>query len=49
VIDVVFDATIPYTPRYFDLLNEFVQREPWLTRDKAMIDSLRTIGRRQSA
>src|SRR5262249_21278598 len=25
-------------------LNRFVQAEPWLTRDKAMIDSLKTVG-----
>jgi hypothetical protein len=42
--DVVFEATIPYDSRFFDSLNRMVQREPWLTRDKAMIDPLRTIG-----
>jgi hypothetical protein len=26
------------------LLDRFVQAEPWLTRDKVMIDSLKTIG-----
>ena len=39
-----FDATIPYDPGFFDSLDQFVQAEPWLTRDKAMIDSLRSIG-----
>jgi hypothetical protein len=42
--DVVFEANIPYDSRFFDSLNRIVQSEPWLTRDKAMIDSLRTIG-----
>jgi hypothetical protein len=42
--DVVFEANIPYDSRFFDSLNRMVQREPWLTRDKAMIDTLRTIG-----
>lgn len=43
-IDIVFDSTIPYDLRFFELLDRFVQREPWLERDKAMIDSLKTIG-----
>jgi hypothetical protein len=43
-IDVVFDATIPYDVRFFHSLHRFVQREPWLARDKAMIDPLRSIG-----
>ena len=42
--DKSFDATIPYDPSFFDLLNRFVQAEPWLTRDKVMIDVLKTIG-----
>jgi len=42
--DVVFEANIPYDSRFFDSLNRMVQSEPWLTRDKAMIDPLRTIG-----
>jgi hypothetical protein len=43
-IDVLFDATIPYDARFFDALNSVVQAEPWLVRDKAMIDTLKTIG-----
>ena len=43
-IDVVFDATIPYDQRFFESLNRIVQIEPWLTRDKAMIDQLKSIG-----
>jgi hypothetical protein len=42
--DRPFDATIPYDATFFELLNRFVQAEPWLTRDKAMIDVLKTIG-----
>jgi hypothetical protein len=44
VIDVVYDATIPYDIRFFQSLNRIVQTEPWLLRDKAMIDQLRSIG-----
>ena len=40
----LFDATIPYDARYFDALNRIVQTEPWLDRDRAMIDTLKTIG-----
>jgi hypothetical protein len=43
-IDVMFDSTIPYDLCFFETLDRFVQREPWLTRDKAMIDSLKSIG-----
>jgi hypothetical protein len=43
-IDIVFDSTIPYDLRFFQTLDRFVQREPWLERDKAMIDQLKTIG-----
>jgi len=43
-IDVLFDANIPYDLRFFESLNRIVQTEPWLTRDKAMIDTLKTIG-----
>ena len=42
--DVVFDSTIPYDLRFFESLNQMVQAEPWLERDKAMIDPLKTIG-----
>jgi hypothetical protein len=43
-IEVVYDATIPYDWRFFQALDRFVQRETWLTRDKAMIDELKSIG-----
>jgi hypothetical protein len=41
---VVYDSTIPYDLRFFQSLDRFVQREPWLERDKTMIDQLKTIG-----
>ena len=43
-INAVYDGTIPYDIRFFQTLDRFVQQEPWLTRDKAMIDQLRAIG-----
>jgi hypothetical protein len=43
-IEVVYDATIPYDIRYFQLLDRFVQSDRWLTRDKVMIDQLASIG-----
>ncbi len=43
-IDVVYDANIPWDMRYFESLNRIVQTEPWLVRDKAMIDQLKSIG-----
>jgi hypothetical protein len=42
--DQPFDATIPYDTTFFEYLDRFVQAEPWLTRDKVMIDLLKTIG-----
>ncbi len=43
-IDTDFDSTIPYDLRFFQMLDRFIQREPWLERDKAMIGALKTIG-----
>ena len=40
----MFDTTIPYDLRFFESLDRIVQREPWLERDKAMIDKLKSIG-----
>jgi hypothetical protein len=40
----LYDSTIPYDVRFFQSLDRFVQQEPWLVRDKAMIDQLRSIG-----
>ena len=42
--DKPFDATIPYDATFFELLDRFVQAEPWLTRDKVMIDQLKSLG-----
>jgi hypothetical protein len=43
-IDVVFDATIPYDARFYRSLDRMVQSEPWLARDKIMINQLKSIG-----
>jgi hypothetical protein len=44
-IDVVYDnIIIPYDLRFFQTLDRFVQDEPWLPRDVAMIDILKTLG-----
>jgi hypothetical protein len=40
-INVVYDITIPYDIRFFQSLDRFVQQ---FTRDKAMIDQLKSIG-----
>jgi hypothetical protein len=41
---VLFDSTIRYDLSFFESLNQMVQAEPWLERDKVMIDQLKTIG-----
>ena len=41
---ILFDSAIPYDLRFFEELDEMVQAEPWLERDRAMIDQLKTIG-----
>jgi hypothetical protein len=41
---VLVDATIPYDVRFFESLARMVESQPWLERDKAMIDPLRTLG-----
>ncbi len=43
-VDVLYDSTISYDIRYFESLNRIVQSEPWLDRDRVMIDQLRSIG-----
>ncbi len=40
----MFDATIRYDASFFVNLDRVVQTEPWLDRDRAMIDQLKTIG-----
>jgi hypothetical protein len=42
--DVLFDSTIRYDASFFESLNRVVQEEPWLARDRAMIDSLKSLG-----
>jgi len=44
VKDVSFDSTIRYDSSFYQSLNRVVQSEPWIERDRAMIDQLRTIG-----
>jgi hypothetical protein len=44
VKDVEFDSTIKYDASFFEHLNRIVQAEPWLERDRAMIQKLATIG-----
>jgi hypothetical protein len=44
VAGVDFDSTIRYDATFFDNLNHVVQEEPWLDRDRAMIDTLKSIG-----
>lgn len=41
---VLYDATIPYDIRFYESLDRVVQHEPWLERDRVMIDALRSIG-----
>ena len=47
-IDNVYDSTIPYDIRFFQSLDRFVQREPWLERDKATINSSPSASRKAS-
>lgn len=42
--DVMFDAVIPYDVRFFESLDRVIQTEPWLERDRVMIDMLRSVG-----
>jgi len=44
VVDTLFDATIPYDMRFFESLHRIIQNEPWLERDRALIDPLRSLG-----
>lgn len=42
--NVVFDSTIRYDSTFFENLNRVIQEEPWIDRDRSMIDMLATIG-----
>jgi hypothetical protein len=44
VKDIDFDSTIQYDASFFDHLNNVIQSEPWIDRDRAMIDVLKSIG-----
>jgi hypothetical protein len=44
VKDILFDSTIRYDASFFEHLNRIVQDEPWLDRDRAMIDPLKSLG-----
>jgi hypothetical protein len=44
VKDILFDTTIRYDASFFDHLNRIVQDEPWLDRDRAIIDPLKAFG-----
>lgn len=44
VQDVLFDSTIRYDARFFEGLDRVIQAEPWLERDRAMIDVLKGLG-----
>ena len=41
---VLYDATIPHDIRFFESLDRVIQHEPWLERDRALIDTLQTLG-----
>ncbi|HKE43436.1 MAG TPA: DUF1254 domain-containing protein [Steroidobacteraceae bacterium] len=43
-VGVELDNIIPYDLSFFEALDSFVQREPWIERDKAMIDPLKSLG-----
>jgi hypothetical protein len=42
--DTLFDSTIRYDASFYANLDRIVQEEPWLDRDRVMIDVLRTLG-----
>ena len=43
-VDVVVSGVIPYDVRFFQSLDRMVQSEPWIERDRAMIDPLKSLG-----
>lgn len=42
--DVTFNSTIRYDASFFQHLDQIVQGEPWLDRDRLMIDQLKSLG-----
>ncbi len=43
-INVVVTGVIPYDVRFFQSLDRMVQSEPWIERDRVMIDPLKSLG-----
>jgi hypothetical protein len=44
VKDIIYDSTIRYDESFFGSLDRVVQSEPWIGRDRVMVDQLRSIG-----
>jgi hypothetical protein len=44
VKDIDYDTTIRYDASFFEHLDRIVQNEPWLDRDRVMIDPLKSLG-----
>jgi hypothetical protein len=44
VKDILFDSTIRYDASFFEHLDRIIQTEPWLDRDRVMIDTLKSLG-----
>jgi hypothetical protein len=44
VKDILFDSTIRWDDSFFDNLNRVIQEEPWIARDRVMIDQLKSLG-----
>lgn len=44
VKDIDYDSTIKYDSTFFDHLNNIIQSEPWIDRDRVMIDQLASLG-----
>jgi len=44
VKEILFDTTIKYDASFFDNLDRIVQEEPWIVRDRIMIDQLKSLG-----
>jgi hypothetical protein len=42
--DIIYDSTIRYDASFFRSLDRVVQSEPWIGRDRVMVDQLRSIG-----
>jgi hypothetical protein len=42
--NALFDSTIRYDISFYEGLSRIIQTEPWLDRDRAMIDPLKTLG-----